>query len=321
MSDLEHLSFEHFTLERLADGIYVALAGEGRGAAANAGIIALGDAALVFDTMLTAQAGADLREAAEQLTDSPVRYVINSHRHPDHVMGNSAFPADIQVISTAITRDLMQKMIPEFIRAARQNRAQWEVDLRAAQDRLASVQDPEERAALNATIKANSLQLEAASRARLRAPNWTFEQQMALYGSGRAVEIISYGPAHTESDAILWLPEERIAFVADLLFNGRHPWAGDGFPADWQHSIDCVLELEPRLVVPGHGPLATTADLIAQKAYMGMLAQHVDDALAHGLPEDEDMPIDIPAAFAHLDGPDRFTRSLKALVARAQKEP
>lgn len=319
MTDLDALPLEHIRLEPLADGVVAALAVEPGGAVGNAGIIALGDGALVVDTGLTALAGAELRTAAEELTHSPVQYVVNTHRHPDHVMGNSAFATETQVISTTLTRSLMLKHIPEFIRAYRQNRAQAELDLRAAQDRLTTAEDPDEIATLNETIRASSLLLEAAARARLRAPNWTFEQQIAIYGSQRTLEIISYGPAHTESDAIVWLPDERIVFCADLLFNGRHPWAGDGVLDAWQHSIDCVLALEPRLVVPGHGPLATVADLEAQREYLGVLQAHVDDALAHGLPDD-DTAIEAPAEYAHLAGPDRFVRSLKALVERARKD-
>ena len=310
---------EHFTLEKLADGVYATLATPERGAASNSGIVALGDGVLVFDTTLTAVAGDDLCAAAVQLDAGPVRYVINSHRHPDHVMGNSAFPADAQIISTSLTRELMLKHISEFIRAYRQNRAQAELDLRAAEERLLATDDPGERAMLSETIRTSNLLLEAAARARLRAPNWTFEQHIELYGGTRVAEIISFGAAHTESDAILWLPDEGIAFVADLLFKGRHPWAGDGDLTAWQSSIDHVLALEPRLVVPGHGPLATAADLEAQRTYLGVLEQAVARALVDGLPED-DAAIEVPAEYHDLARPEGYARSLKALVERARKE-
>jgi glyoxylase-like metal-dependent hydrolase (beta-lactamase superfamily II) len=95
----------YFLLERVADGVYAALARPGAGALGNAAIVDLGDRALVFDTFLMPQAARGLRGAAESLTGRPVAYVVNSHFHADHVCGNQVF-ADATIIATEQTRGL-----------------------------------------------------------------------------------------------------------------------------------------------------------------------------------------------------------------------
>ena len=80
---------DHYRLEEIADDVVAAIARADRGGRANAGIVRLGDRTLVFDTGMTPQAGAELREAAERL--GPIGWVVNSHFHGDHVRGNQAF--------------------------------------------------------------------------------------------------------------------------------------------------------------------------------------------------------------------------------------
>lgn len=308
---------EHFTLEVLADGVYAALAIPQRGARSNAGIVDLGDGALVFDTMLTPQAAIDLRNAAERLTGGPVRYVVNSHRHLDHVMGNAVFPAEAQVISTARTRQLLLKHGPESIRTQRQMRPQSELELREMQDQLAAEDDPARREALHEAIQTSTLMLEAVARWKLRAPNWTFEKNLAVYGSRRAAEVICLGGGHTESDAILVVPEAGVAFVADLLFQGQHPWAGDGHLAEWRRILGEIEALDLRAIVPGHGPLAGPADLGAMRDYLTMLEDQVAALVAAGGGLEEGATPIVPEPYQALGGPDRFTRGVRVLAERA----
>ncbi len=308
---------EHFTLEALADGVYAALAIPQRGARSNAGIVDLGDGALVFDTMLTPQAAIDLRNAAERLAGGPVRYVVNSHRHLDHVMGNALFPAEAQVIGTARTRQLLLKHGPESIRAQRQMRPQAELELREMQDRLATDRDPAERETLLDAIQASTLMLEAVARWKLRAPNWTFESHLAVYGSKRSAEVICFGGGHTESDAILVVPEAGVAFVADLLFQGQHPWVGDGDLPEWRRILSEIEALTLRVIVPGHGPLAGPADLAVLRDYLVMVEEQVAALVAAGGAIEEGMIPPVPEAYLSLGMPDRFARGVRALVERA----
>src|SRR5690348_3454952 len=103
----------HFQLEQLADGVYAAISIDGTGSMSNAGIVDLGDTTLIFDTFATPQAAQDLRSAAEQLTGHAIRYVINSHKHGDHVWGNQVFSQHGCIIATDTTRTDMLKHVGE----------------------------------------------------------------------------------------------------------------------------------------------------------------------------------------------------------------
>src|SRR5262249_26765844 len=97
----------HFRIEQLADGVFAAIHAEGGRAQSNAGIVDLGDRALVFDTFISPEAAADLRSAVAALLSRPISAVINSHYHNDHIWGNQAFPNDVPIISTGRTREFI----------------------------------------------------------------------------------------------------------------------------------------------------------------------------------------------------------------------
>ncbi|MGH2486968.1 MAG: MBL fold metallo-hydrolase, partial [Ktedonobacterales bacterium] len=90
----------------------------GTGALGNAGIIDLGGVTLVFDTMMTFAAARDLRAAAERLTGRAPRYVVNSHFHLDHTMGNAVF-SDAVIIATSATTPLIQEHNAPFLEQLR----------------------------------------------------------------------------------------------------------------------------------------------------------------------------------------------------------
>jgi glyoxylase-like metal-dependent hydrolase (beta-lactamase superfamily II) len=101
-------STEHFQLQTIAEGVFVAQPKLDGGAGCNAGIIDLGDQTIIFDPFLTPQAAAELLAVAESVTSSPVKLVVNSHHHLDHIGGNQSFPASTAIVSTSLTRELMQ---------------------------------------------------------------------------------------------------------------------------------------------------------------------------------------------------------------------
>jgi cyclase len=323
ITDVDRLPPEvnFFSLETVGEGVFAAIS-DSPLAASNAGIIALGDGALLFDTCISHLAADELRRAATHLTHTPVRYAVNSHWHPDHVLGASALPGSVPLISTGHTRELIDANIPGRIRTMRQQRSQIDQELREAQRRLDGLTDPDARRALQEEIQLKHYRLDALNNLTMRLPNSTFERQMAVYGSERAVELLTFGGGHTASDAVLWLADERILFTADLLFNGIHPWMGDGDPDEWLRIIDDLLALDPAVVVPGHGPIATADELAALKTYIPQVQAAVVDLLAEPLPDDEadddiTMRISVPAGLADLEGEELFLRSVAALVTRA----
>lgn len=304
---------DHFELHELAAGVYAALAKAYSGAASNAGIVDLGDRTLVFDTFLVPQAAADLRAAAVALTGRAPGIVVNSHFHGDHVRGNQVFDATAVIVSTARTRELIAAVGVPQVAQMKAAGGQMLADLEA---QLAAEPDPTRRALLANQMGRARAVAESLPDLTLRLPELTFERRIALHGMQRRAELISPGGGHTDSDAVLYLPDDGVIFVADLLFNGMHPWAGDGHPAACVRILDELLAWAYGPVVGGHGPLGTAADLRTMQAYMQMLAGTLAGLLAADATSEEIAALAIPDAWRHLDSPERFTGSLQALVAR-----
>jgi len=278
-------SSKHFRLEQLAGGVYAAIHINGGAAIGNAGIIDLGDRTLVYDSLFTPQAAADLLTAAEVLTGRAVDAVINSHYHNDHIWGNQVFDAHTDILSTAETRRLILATgghddYPSF-------RANARSSLESTRAQFEATQDESERRQLALWIDYHRGFLEAEPTLQVRAPNVTFGRCLALHGTDRSAELIAFDRGHTKSDVVLWLPEERIAFMSDLLFIGHHPWLGCGDPDRLLDILDQVSALAPQILVPGHGPVGKPDSLEQIKQYVTTLDGLARDMVQDGQPEDE----------------------------------
>jgi cyclase len=99
----------------------------------------------------------------------------------------------------------------------------------------------------------------------LRSPARTFEDRLE---PARSCELVTLGGGHTESDAFLVLADRGVAVVRDLLCVGMHPWMGHGDPERWIEIVDELETLDVDRFVPGHGRVATVADVLALCEHM-----------------------------------------------------
>jgi glyoxylase-like metal-dependent hydrolase (beta-lactamase superfamily II) len=286
---------KHFKLEALAEGVYAAIAAEGGGAVCNAGILDLGEQTLVFDTFQTPQAARDLRAAAEQLTGRSVTYVVNSHWHGDHVNGNASFAAETIMIATSKTRELMETRSVEELVNDRKTLAGY---LESLEQQIAQEQHEARRASLIAWLETNRDYAAVLPTLEIRLPTLTFEERMVFHGSRRTVELLSYGGGHTQSDALLYLPAERVAFLGDLLFVQCHPWLPGGDMEQWQRILQQVERLNIARAVPGHGPVGTLEDAALLGQYIADLTHLGQEAAREGKSKDEFKRTAIPERYA-----------------------
>jgi glyoxylase-like metal-dependent hydrolase (beta-lactamase superfamily II) len=302
----------HFQLERVANGVYAAIARADGGAVGNAGIVDLGETTLVFDTCQTPQAARDLLAAAERLLGRPVSFVVNSHWHGDHVHGNAIFPAGAPVITTATTRELMATLAEDELRDDRADIATY---LRSLEEQLAQAADGTARTHLAERLAANREYAEALPDLRLRLPEVTFDERLSVHGARRMAELLCYGGGHTGSDTILFLPEERLAFMGDLLFVGTHPWLPDGNPQEWNRILELARQLDIRTAVPGHGTLGTRDDFTPVQRYITDLTQLALQVARSGGSADDAARYPIPAAYAAWTMPHFFAPNMGFLFA------
>lgn len=264
------LSTEHFQLQTIAEGVFVAQPKLDGGAGCNAGIIDIGDQTIIFDPFLTPQAAAELQAVAERVTTSPVRLVVNSHHHLDHIGGNQSFPATTAIVSTSLTRELMQTGAAQQLATLQEQGAQRLAELeKQASSARKSV---EKQDAQQALAQWRFLQ-EALPTWQFRLPTMTFDQRLVIYGSRRQVELLTYGSGHSQSDAILYLPEEKIAFMGDLLTVQCHPILQDGDPGELPRILDLINRLQPQKLVPGHGPVGAPIDLQVMQQYLATITE------------------------------------------------
>jgi cyclase len=270
---------KHFRLEQLDDGVYAAIHIAGGSAISNVGIVDLGDRTVVYDAFMSPQAAEDLRSAAEALCGRPIDAVINSHWHYDHVWGNQVFSPDTDIISDDETRRMFiatrgHGAYDAFI-------ADAEANVEAMRARFQAAEDAAQRRQLAMWIDYYQGVADLKPILQIRPPNLTFAQRLTFHGTARSAELITFAGGHTESDAVLFLPQERIAFMSDLLFIEYQPYLGGGDPDRILQILAAVAELAPKVLVPGHGPVGPADSLEPMAQYIRTL-----DGLARKMVEE-----------------------------------
>ena len=195
----------------------------------------------------------ELIGAVEQMKLSPIKYVINSHFDNDHVRGNQCFSSDVKILSTERTAQLIEEEEPKAI-------AEEEVyakELYEYYDSLDRAFTGDTASREYMTIKMMKPYFEELSESHLkirtRVPDTYVKNEMSLDGPRIKVILIEKGKGHTESDLIMYLPEEGILFAGDLVFNEGHPWLGYGYTEELKTRLTELELMKPKIVIPGHG--------------------------------------------------------------------
>lgn len=306
----------HYSLDQLGDGVYAAIHRDGGAAISNAGLIDLGDSSLIVDTFLTPTAAEHLRADAQRLTGRLPRWVVNTHYHNDHIWGNQVFLPEADLISTVETRRLIQtagKEEYDDYRAITDDR------LRNALAEQAAAETPAQRAASDLWIGYFGGLQRDFPRLRVTLPNMLFKDRLVLQGSSRRVELIAFSGAHTGSDTVVYLPDDGIVFMSDLLFTGFHPYLGDGNPELWLNVLQSILDgsagiQNARCFLPGHGPAGTAEDLRQLADYIRQIQLVARRLVDEGKGKAGTDSAAIPDAFSNWTMPRFFYANLSFLV-------
>jgi quinoprotein relay system zinc metallohydrolase 2 len=222
-------------------------------AIANVGFVVGGESVAVVDPGGSFAHGQWLRRAVEAATPLPIRYLVLSHAHPDHVMGATAF-ADLRPEVVGHAR------LPEALAQRREGyRRMLEREMGAA----------------------------AAAGSDALPPTRLVEDRLALdLGGGRVLEISAHGPAHTDADLSLFDPATATLWLSDLLFVERIP-SLDGSLNGWLRELAALGERRSAAAraVPGHGPPAVPwpAGAAALTGYLEALRDGTRADIAAGI--------------------------------------
>ena len=280
--------------QKVGEGVYAALPAPGADVVANSGFVIGKDAVWVYDAMRPEIVEGMLAEI-HGLTSAPVKYVVNSHHHYELVLGNPAFPG-----ATIIAHENARKNLIAMPPAAQIART------RANLVRLGLEPGREEKLP------------------PLRVPELTFSDRLVFYDGDRQVQIIHLGRYHTDGDAVMFLPREKVLFSGDLLPGIGGPGGQqEAYFREFIQSIDKALALDFETIVPGRGPqLATKQDLRNFRQYLVELISDVQKYVDRGASMEEAQKGVKPSAY--LDpkrlNTDSFKRLWSDTVRRAYEE-
>ena len=275
-----------FKIVKLAKGVYAAIRTEPPGLTVNANsVFIINDSdVVVVDTTLTPGTARETIVALKQLTNKPVKYVINTHWHDDHIMGNQAYRDAFPGVEF-IGHEKMCEYLPTTGLANRQaamSEQGYPGFIKALRSRLEKNEsifggpmDQEERDTYQSSAEIAERYMAENPKVEIILPTTTVQDRLTLQRGKRTIHIRYLGRGHTSGDLVVYLPKEQIVITGDLVV-WPVPYVGSpqSHPGEWSKALDQILTLHPKTIVPGHGPVLTDD---AQVKEMSKLFATIDE--------------------------------------------
>lgn len=248
---------------QVGPGVYAFISPETDGPIPSGNVLAVigDDAVLLVDSgrfpSLARRMAAEIRKK----TDRPVRYLVHTHWHLDHIAGDAAFRdafPGITFVSTAFTRrKMLEKQVPYLESLAQTDAAygKYLEERLADGTRLDGSSMPEElRRYLASQVEDVNLEMAEVSGARIVAPSLTFEKELRIDLGSREVRVAFLGMGNTEGDAVVIVPDAKVVATGDLLVSPT-PYGYGCHPAAWIETLSALTAIDAAAIVPGHGPV------------------------------------------------------------------
>jgi glyoxylase-like metal-dependent hydrolase (beta-lactamase superfamily II) len=222
----------------------------------NAGFVVTEEGVVVFDTLGTAVLGQKLVDTIKKVTDKPIKRVIVSHYHADHIYGLQVF------------KDLGVEI--------------WAHTL--GQEYFAS-----DAAAKLMVQRREDLFPWVDEKSRLVPADKWLNGDVDFVMGGLHFQLRHVGPAHAPDDMVMFVKEDSVLYAGDLVFIGRVPFVGDADSRSWLKALDKVIEFNPAFMITGHGKAssAPVQDLKFTRDYLIFLRQEMGKAVDEFVPFDE----------------------------------
>ena len=285
----------NFEMVKVAEGVYAAIRREPPGLTVNGNSVFIinSDDVVVVDTTLTPGTAKEELAALRKLTAKPVKYVINTHWHDDHIMGNQvyrdAYPG-VEFIAHVNTREYLpttgldnrkqamsEQGYPRFIEALRNRREK-------NRSVFGGPMDEEERVTYASDIKIAEQYMTENPGVQIILPTITLQDRLTLYRDNRIIDILYLGRGHTSGDIVIHLPKEGIVITGDLVI-WPVPYVGNpqSHPGDWSAALEKLVALNPTAIIPGHGPVLHDDSYVKLMARLFVsMKQQVETAVARG---------------------------------------
>lgn len=235
----QHAVYADSGLVKITDSVYSYADVKGAAAqnsfGANAGIIIGKDYLVAVDSLMSAREARRFIKDIRKVSKKPVKFLINTHYHLDHSLGNSEFAKlGAVIISQENDQANMQKAGGGMLQFAKQSGLS-DKDLQGT---------------------------------KLAYPTLTFKERLTLDLGNNKVEILFLGPGHTSGSVLVYVPQEKVLFAGDLLFTAFHPFLGEANIEGWVKVLDAIMAMDVAKIIPGHGPVSSKKDVADLKSYL-----------------------------------------------------
>lgn len=265
-------------VQEIADGIYAYLQPDGGWCLNNAGIIVGNSSTALIDTAATEQRALQLHSAVMDLSPRRPNVVVNTHFHGDHTYGNFVFAQDAMIVAHEDTR----------------------ADMAAAGLHMQGLWPNVGWGTIEVAL-----------------PNLTIRESSTIYVGDIRAELLTFGPAHTRSDIVVWLPESRVLFTGDLVMSGVTPFLTMGSLSGSLEAVRLLRELDAATFVTGHGPVTDASVLDVTEDYLRWVEQLAHAGIAAGMSPLETARETDLGAYADLLDSERLVGNLHRAYAEA----
>lgn len=290
VSDLP-AAMKGYETAKLADEIYAFISPESNGAivTGNSIVIIGDDGVLVVDSGHFPSLAARMIEQIKQWTDSPVRFLVNTHWHPDHNSGNGlyrqAFPG-IQIISTPTTRSEIETVLPKKEVDEAQIKKIEDIVKKGAFSDGTPVGPDDRKYFEKVAVELEAFRPEL-KKADHSLPTLTFKDELTIYLGKREVQVMFLGRGNTGGDAVIYVPDSKVLITGDLLVYPV-PYPFGSYIGEWIGVLKQLQAMHASVIVPGHGPV------MHDQKYLDLTVQllestksQVDAAVKQGLSLEE----------------------------------
>jgi len=243
-------------MERVTENVYAATDIIG----CNPGYVVTSDGCVVIDTPQLPTKAVELRERL--LEKGPIRFVINTEHHIDHIFGNIYFEGVCPIVG----HDHFLKLF---------GRVSSGEDLYDFTTELVKKNDPE-----------GLVLLPSRETLAVRLPTITFTGRLTLRVGEHVFDIFNT-PGHTRGQLAIHVPKERVLFVGDNIFCECQTWFQSADPDSWLRSLEFLETFDVDYIIPGHGPVCDKNYIKKQSAFIRRWVTTVAEGIAQGWSKEE----------------------------------
>lgn len=283
---------DEFKLEKVKDNLYMI----GDSVAGNVSFLVTEEGVLCVDAKYYPYQGEKVVEMIRRVTDKPIKYLVYTHGHGDHIQGAQSFPSSTIVIAHQNTLVLMEK--DGAARIERERKVEFPRQLKALEEKVVKLKSeavPEWEEA-ERELELKRFQIKDYDRLELILPDITFDKCAEVHMGGHRIELIYLGSGHTEGDILVHFSEEKVIQTGDLF----------GYPGEEEERLktldvknrlekmepvqikamaqsienvanilEKILEMDFEIAIPGHGKISDKKGMLIQKEFTRQLAKEI----------------------------------------------